>query len=113
MVTVVLSNTGASSHLGIANLLSSDNSPIRICRLQWPLDGTPPSPPKKGQNALADFVTYNDAITKMRYAATNREETGQPFFLVTGIKRPHLNWRAPAGYVDMYATPARSSLPSI
>jgi len=73
--------------------------------LQWPLDGTPPSPPKKGQNALADFVTYNDAITKMRYAATNREETGQPFFLVTGIKRPHLNWRAPAGYVDMCAPP--------
>ena len=56
-------------------------------------------------SALADFVTYNDAITKMRYAATNREETGQPFFLVTGIKRPHLNWRAPAGYVDMCAHP--------
>jgi hypothetical protein len=30
----------------------------------------------------------------MRFAAANRERTGQPFFLVTGIKRPHLNWRA-------------------
>ena len=38
----------------------------------------------------------------MQFAAKNREATGQPFFLVTGIKRPHLNWRAPQGYVDMY-----------
>ena len=111
-MTVVLSNTGAGSHLGIVTFfILGHNSPMSC--LQWPLDGTPPSPPKKGQNALADFVTYNDAITKMRYAATNREETGQPFFLVTGIKRPHLNWRAPAGYVDMCATPARPSLLSI
>ena len=32
----------------------------------------------------------------------NLATNNQPFFLVTGIKRPHLNWRSPAGYVDYY-----------
>jgi|EP01044_Picomonas_judraskeda_P012825 arylsulfatase A-like enzyme len=59
-------------------------------------------PPEEGQQALCDFVTYNVAIEMLQYAAANRAKTGQPFFQVTGIKRPHLNWRAPAGYVDMY-----------
>ena len=45
--------------------------------------------------ALGDFVMYKDAITKMQYATSVRDETGQPFFLVTGVKRPHLNWRMP------------------
>jgi|EP01047_Picozoa_sp_COSAG01_P081142 hypothetical protein len=44
---------------------------------------------------LADFVTYHDAIAKMRFAKQNLERHGQPFFLVAGIKRPHLNWRSP------------------
>jgi hypothetical protein len=90
-------------------LLPDDES----CRLENPLsgnycspdfaaDGTPPSPPKKGQTALADFITYKDAIVKMQYAADNRKKTGQPFFLVTGIKRPHINWRAPISYFDKY-----------
>jgi len=47
-------------------------------------------------------VTYKDAVAKMRFAATNLKATGQPFFLVTGIKRPHLNWRSPAGYQEWY-----------
>jgi hypothetical protein len=73
------------------------------CNPKWPLDGTPPMPPKEGQQALCDFVTYNVAIEMLQYAAENRAKTGQPFFQVTGIKRPHLNWRAPAGYVGACA----------
>lgn len=117
-------------------------------------------PPLPGQVPLADFVTWNDAKIKMRYAAEVirvkekcftalalalprvfcgvpsarwhvwlygngyysagrnisthkvtvgygpkvRARTGQPFFLVTGIKRPHLNWRSPVGYASMYPT---------
>jgi hypothetical protein len=82
---------------GKENPLSGD-----YCHPDFAADGTPPSPPKEGQSALADFITYKDAIVKMQFAADNRAKTGQPFFLVTGIKRPHLNWRAPLSYVDKY-----------
>jgi len=52
-------------------------------------------------------VTYKDAIRKLNYASKQIEE--KPFFLVVGIKRPHLNWRYPVGYHDMYQN---VSLPS-
>jgi hypothetical protein len=58
-------------------------------------DGTPPSPLRKNEQPLADFVTYQDVTHKLRYAASHLSATGQPFFLVAGIKRPHLNWRVP------------------
>ena len=53
------------------------------CRPNPRLDGSPGTPPKKGTQPLADFVTYNDAITKMRFAKQNLESTGQPFFSAT------------------------------
>ena len=65
-------------------------------------DGTPPSPLVKGQQALGDFVTYQDAITKLQFAAANLKSTGQPFFQVMGIKRPHLNWRSPPAYAAKF-----------
>lgn len=65
-------------------------------------DGTPPTPPRPGQRPLADFVTSRDALGKLRYAAANRAISGQPFFLVTGIKRPHLNWRVPPAAAALY-----------
>ena len=36
---------------------------------------------------LADFVTYHDAIAKMRFAKQNRDETGQPFPCAKGRSR--------------------------
>lgn len=72
------------------------------CHPDFAVDGDPGSPPKPGVQPLADFVTYNDAITKLQFASANKRATGQPFFLVTGIKRPHLNWRTPPAYADMY-----------
>ena len=51
---------------------------------------------------VTNHLPYQDAILKMQYAADVRNRSGQPFFLVTGIKRPHLNWRAPASYLDYY-----------
>ena len=65
-------------------------------------DGTPPMPPVENQTALGDFVTYKDAITKMRFAAANLKSTGQPFFQVVGIKRPHLEWRSPPAYIEKF-----------
>ena len=65
-------------------------------------DGTPPSPPVKGQQAMGDFVTYQDAIIKLKFAARNLKEKGQPFFQVMGIKRPHLSWRSPPAYASKF-----------
>lgn len=60
------------------------------------LDGSGASEP------LCDFVSYNDAVRKLQYAAENRRQHQQPFFLVLGVRRPHLNWRTPAAYADLY-----------
>jgi hypothetical protein len=82
-----------------------------------------PDPARKGDTQpLADYVTFHDAVTKLRYAAGNRARTGQPFFQVRraclvwawrppehrpsrqvmGIKRPHLKWRTPAAFAEYY-----------
>lgn len=89
------------SHFGNFQYLNPDdeNCGADYCTADFAEDGTPPS---NTTMPLADFVTYNDAINKLRYAASNLEQTGQPFFLVTGIKRPHLNWRTPSNYPDLY-----------
>ncbi len=68
-------------------------------------DGNPPTPLEPGQQPLADFVTYQDVTRKLRYAAANRATSGQPFFLVAGIKRPHLGWRVPPAYAELYPAP--------
>lgn len=66
------------------------------CSIDAPRDGTGASPP------FCDTVAYTQAIKHLRYAKQNRESTGQPFFVVTGIRRPHLTWRVPAAYTAMY-----------
>ena len=70
-----------------------ENCGADYCHPDFAMDGTPPMPPLPGQMPLADFITWNDAVTKMRFAAANRAATGQPFFLVTGIKRPYVTFR--------------------
>eukprot|EP01079_Euglenida_sp_SAG-EU17-18_P009087 gene9087-1633_t len=64
-----------------------------------------------GGTALCDYVTYNDAVAKLRFASDNLKATGQPFLLVTGIRRPHLNWRTPALYSALYP-PDKEPLPA-
>lgn len=61
-------------------------------------------------NTFCDYITYNHAITQLRWAARERTRTGTPFFQVVGIRRPHLNWRMPESYVGLYPT-ANVSLP--
>lgn len=66
------------------------------CGVDVPLNGS-------GANiTLADATTLADAKAKLRFAATNLAKTGQPFFLGVGLQKPHLDWRIPAGYLDMY-----------
>eukprot|EP00039_Didymoeca_costata_P003171 m.65723 g.65723 ORF g.65723 m.65723 type:complete len:539 (-) comp11755_c0_seq3:74-1690(-) len=55
-----------------------------------------------------DLDTLKDATKKMHYAANNTKNTGQPFFLGVGLRKPHLDWRIPKGYLDFY--PARENI---
>ena len=59
----------------------SSNAPNpRWCSIDSPLNGS--------GAYFADVSTLQDATTKLRYAAKNRNSTGQPFFLGVGIRKP-------------------------
>jgi len=42
------------------------------------------------------------ALLTPRYAANTTKSSGQPFFLGVGLRKPHLDWRVPQGYLDLY-----------
>lgn len=44
---------------------------------------------------LCDRVIADDAVVKLRLAAQHRQDTGQPFFLAAGFRKPHLPFRFP------------------
>ena len=95
--------TGGAGH-GYVDALdgcSADiHDKVELCAADLPLNGsnaadTSVPPP-------CDFVAYTDAKDKLRFAAAHRTATGQGFLLVVGIRRPHLTWRVPQQYADMY-----------
>lgn len=77
----------------------------QYCNPDTPADGSGATP------AYCDYVHYNDAIEKLRYAKRDREENHRGFFLAVGIRRPHLTWRVPKVYADMYPANA-TALPA-
>lgn len=62
------------------------------------MDTTDPSQMEKA-NQLADRVISSDAVVKLRLAAYNLAQTGQPFFLAAGFRKPHLPFRFPAPWL--------------
>ena len=74
-----------------------------------PLSGlVPPALANAGNTTpFCDRIAADDAIQKLEYAAKQTK----PFFLAVGIRRPHLTWRAPAGYYDLYP-PATVAMPT-
>ena len=49
---------------------------------------------------LADRVISSDAVVKLRLAAYNLRQTGQPFFMAVGFRKPHLAFRFPAPWLN-------------
>eukprot|EP00035_Acanthoeca_spectabilis_P004926 m.108169 g.108169 ORF g.108169 m.108169 type:complete len:550 (+) comp12793_c0_seq7:42-1691(+) len=73
----------------------------RWCAIDAPLSG----------DGTGDPQTLVDAIKKLRFASANRNATGQPFFLGVGFHLPHLDWRVPRGWLDLYP-PAQATSPA-
>jgi iduronate 2-sulfatase len=51
---------------------------------------------------FCDRVIGDDAVLKLVTAAANYRSTGQPFFLATGFRKPHLDFRHPSAYDKLY-----------
>ena len=77
-----------------------------FCNPDIPLNGSgAPGQP------LCDFVSYQKAIDHLRFAKAKLVQDQTPFFIVAGIRRPHLNWRAPKGYLDLYEPIQETAMP--
>lgn len=86
-------------------------APMRQCA-----DGIPPAsdgcavPATKqgdvepGTFTFEDRTIADDALAKLRIAADNRKSGGQPFFLAVGFRKPHLPFRHPKPWSDIYPT---------
>ena len=80
--------------------------PHAFCNPDIPLNGS-----GAAGAPLCDFISYNKAIEHLRFAKKELVATRTPFFVVAGIRRPHLNWRAPAGYLELYAPIEEIAMP--
>lgn len=77
------------------------------CAVNASLDGTVANPQSDPQ--LCDRVIADDAVIKLRLAAKHRAATGTPFFLSVGFRKPHLPFRFPAPFLDLF--PAEELIP--
>lgn len=58
-----------------------------------------------------------ETVKYLEYAAENAKSTGQPFFVVSGYRKPHAPWQAPQRCYDLYnqsaiAVAAHKTLPT-
>eukprot|EP00052_Salpingoeca_macrocollata_P009341 m.73814 g.73814 ORF g.73814 m.73814 type:complete len:567 (-) comp17058_c0_seq3:33-1733(-) len=83
-----------------------------LTMLHVPLDSKPPPHSLQGVNGLAYFATEcpdecypegliaDQANAALQWHADNADKG--PFFLAVGFKRPHLSYKTPQRFVDMY-----------
>ena len=55
---------------------------------------------------LCDKTIADDAIAKLQLASAFKKETGRPFFLNCGFRKPHMAWRYPAAFLKYYPDPS-------
>lgn len=67
------------------------------CQVDASLDGVPAA----GVPPLTDKIIGDDALGKLRQLT--RGGGGGPWYLAAGFRKPHLPFRAPAGYAALYA----------
>jgi iduronate 2-sulfatase len=68
-----------------------------------------PNRPVNPNTDYSDGLIATDAINKLNTFATSYTNTGTPFFLAVGFKKPHLPFNAPKNFWDLY-DPAQINL---
>ena len=74
------------------------------------LTGEFPEGIPEGKWPLCDKTIGDDAVAKLSIAAANLKQTGMPFFLAVGFRKPHTPWRFPAPYLSKCVPPGNKSL---
>lgn len=83
----------------VANMWGCRMGANSDCPVDTTEDGIVRHPRKTKQ--LCDRVIADDAVVKLRLAAQNRQDTGQPFFLAAGFRKPHLPFRFPESMLSL------------
>lgn len=98
---------GLESTLGNASMWTVNSlAPMRPCADTCSVAGATLAgdvPP--GVFTFEDRTIAEDGIAKLKIAAANRADTGQPFFLAVGFRKPHLPFRHPQPWDDSYPAP--------
>eukprot|EP00929_Paragymnodinium_shiwhaense_P006604 TRINITY_DN11036_c1_g1_i1.p1 TRINITY_DN11036_c1_g1~~TRINITY_DN11036_c1_g1_i1.p1 ORF type:complete len:764 (-),score=41.93 TRINITY_DN11036_c1_g1_i1:511-2469(-) len=88
------------------------NDPVHSCDVEANFSSCPVDATLEGNlnkvkttendGEFEDKIIANDAILKLRLAASVRKQSGQPFFLAVGFRKPHLSFRFPAPFLQWY-----------
>lgn len=83
-------------------------APMRPCEDSCSIPGNAAGDPADPVTTFrfCDRIIGDDALLKLRRASANRNATGQPFFLAVGFRKPHLPFRHPSFYSELYPAPA-------
>ena len=94
------------NHIQMRELLSARDNQSQVQALQHgcadnaTLTGEFPEGIPEGKWPLCDKTIGDDAVAKLSIAAANLKQTGMPFFLAVGFRKPHTPWRFPAPYLS-------------
>eukprot|EP00927_Polykrikos_kofoidii_P070038 TRINITY_DN6587_c0_g1_i1.p1 TRINITY_DN6587_c0_g1~~TRINITY_DN6587_c0_g1_i1.p1 ORF type:complete len:740 (-),score=57.78 TRINITY_DN6587_c0_g1_i1:99-2318(-) len=83
----------------VANMFPCKMGPDTNCPVDADIHGMVRSPLTTPQ--LCDRIIADDAVVKLRLAARNLRETGQPFFMAAGFRKPHLDFRFPRPFLNV------------
>ena len=75
----------------------------RWCTLDVPASG-------EGER-FEDILTLDDASLKLQAAVNGSRTEKRPFFLGVGLRKPHLDWRFPAPFLQHYPSAAAMGVP--
>jgi len=53
-------------------------------------------------SSIYDSHLATETVKYLKFAAENAKSTGQPFFVLSGYRKPHAPWQAPQRCYDMY-----------
>ena len=51
---------------------------------------------------IYDSHLANESVKYLKFATQNAKSTGQPFFVISGYRKPHAPWQAPQRCYDLY-----------